>query len=182
VPVVVYQVPSHLSTVELATGLVAQLARHGNVIGIKESRGSLEQAGELLTACPPGFQLLIGSGALLYGALEMGAAGAIVAAAHLAPGACVALYRAFREGRASDSGRFQERVGPLHKEIVVRLGVPGIKAALDQLGQHGGAPRLPLRPLSAKAREQVSGTLRRAGLLAASPPERVVGERPGGSH
>jgi 4-hydroxy-2-oxoglutarate aldolase len=182
VPVVIYQVPSHLSTVELATGLVAELARHGNVIGIKESRGSLEQVGDLLTACPPGFQLLVGSAALLYPAFDMGAPGAIVAAAHLAPGACVALYRAFREARASDAGRLQERVGPLHKEIVVRLGVPGIKAALDLLGRHGGAPRLPLRPLSAKAREEVSGTLRRAGLIQAEPSERAVAERSGRSH
>jgi 4-hydroxy-2-oxoglutarate aldolase len=171
VPVIVYQVPPHFSTVELATGLLAELARHGNVIGIKESRGALDQIGELLRACPEGFQLLVGSGAHLFGALEMGAVGGIVAVAHLAPGASAALFRAVRDGRPPEAGRLQERVGPLHTEIVARAGVPGLKAALDLLGQRGGAPRPPLRPLPAKRREEVAGTLRRAGLL--QPDSRI---------
>jgi 4-hydroxy-2-oxoglutarate aldolase len=167
VPVLVYQPPPHVATIELATGLVAELARHGNVVGMKESRGSLEQIGDLLRACPSGFQLLVGSGAFLYGALELGARGGIVATAHLAPGASAALHRAFRAGRAAEAGRFQERVGPLHKEIVARYGVPGIKAALDELGQRGGSPRPPMPPLGARQRDEVRGTLRRAGLLGA---------------
>jgi dihydrodipicolinate synthase/N-acetylneuraminate lyase len=92
-----------------------------------------------------------------------------VAIAHLAPGASAALHRAFREGRATEAGRFQERVGPLHKEIVARFGVPGIKAALDELGQRGGPPRSPMRPLGARQREEVRGTLQRAGLLVDRP-------------
>ena len=55
VPVVIYQVPSQLATIELQAGLIAELARHGNVIGIKDSRGSLAQVGELLGACPAHF-------------------------------------------------------------------------------------------------------------------------------
>ena len=169
VPVVVYQVPPRLSTVELASGLVAALAQHGNIVGIKESRGSLAHVGELLDACPAGFQLLVGSGALLYGALEMGAVGGIVAVAHLAPGACVALYRTFREGRVAEAGRLQERIGPLHKTVVSGLGVPGVKVALDLLGQRGGSPRPPLRPLPERRREEVRQALARAGLPHAEP-------------
>jgi 4-hydroxy-2-oxoglutarate aldolase len=173
VPVVVYQVPPHLSTIDLPAGLVAELARHDNVIGIKESRGSLEQLGELLQACPRGFQILVGSGALLYGALEMGAVGGIVAVAHMAPGAAVALHRQFKAGHAAEAGKLQERIGPLHKEIVGGMGVPGIKVALDLLGQRGGRPRPPLRPLADKRKDEVVGALRRAGLI---QPERAQRE------
>ena len=169
VPVVVYQVPPRLSTVELASGLVAALARHGNIVGIKDSHGSLDHVGDLLDACPAGFQLLVGSGAHLYGALELGAVGGIVAVAHLAPAACAALYRAFREGRTAEAGRLQERIGPLHKAIVSRLGVPGIKMALDLLSQRGGAPRPPLRPLPERRRKEVRQALVRAGLRHAAP-------------
>jgi len=180
VPVVIYQVPSQLATIELQAGLIAELARHGNVIGIKDSRGSLAQVGELLGACPAHFQLLVGSGALLYGALEMGARGGIMASAHLAPGASVVLERAFRAGRAAEAGRMQERVGPLHTEIVARLGVPGIKLALDLLGLRGGPPRPPMRPLAAKHRELVRATLVRAGLLAPEGEERAAARGPSG--
>jgi 4-hydroxy-2-oxoglutarate aldolase len=173
VPVVVYQVPPHLSTVDLSAGLVAELARHENIIGMKESRGSTEAMGELLHACPRDFQILVGSGALLYGALEMGAVGGIVAVAHMAPGASVALHRQFAAGNAAEAGRLQERIGPLHKEIVGGMGVPGIKVALDLLGQKGGRPRPPLRPLKESRKEEVVGALRRAGLIQAERREAV---------
>jgi dihydrodipicolinate synthase/N-acetylneuraminate lyase len=172
VPVVVYQVPPHLSTVDLSAGLVAELARHENIIGIKESRGSTEAMGELLHAVPRDFQVLVGSGALLYGALEMGAVGGIVAVGHMAPGASVALYRQFKSGNAADAGRLQERIGPLHKEVVGGMGVPGIKVALDLLGQRGGRPRSPLRPLPEKRKEEVAAALRRAGLIQAERSQR----------
>lgn len=165
VPVVVYQVPPHLGTIDLPAGLVAELAKHENIIGIKESRGSTEAMGELLKACPSSFQILVGSGALLYGALEMGAVGGIVAVAHMAPGASVALHRQFKGGNPAEAGRLQERIGPLHKEVVGGMGVPGIKVALDLLGQRGGRPRSPLRPLPGKRIEEVAGALQRAGLL-----------------
>lgn len=172
-PVVVYQVPPHLSTIDLSAGLVAELARHENVIGIKESRGSLEQVGELLEACPDDFQLLVGSGAVLYGALEAGAVGGIVAVAHMAPGACVALIDAFRAGRSPEAGRMQERIGPLHKAVVAGMGVPGVKVALDLLGQKGGKPRPPLRPLADKRKQEVVDALTSAGLLQSEPREAV---------
>lgn len=174
VPVVLYQVPPHLSTVDLSAGLVAELARHENIIGMKESRGSTEAMGELLHAVPRTFQVLVGSGALLYGALEMGAVGGIVAVGHMAPGASVGVYRQCQAGNTAEAGRLQERIGPLHKEIVGGMGVPGIKVALDLLGQRGGRPRPPLRPLPEKRRDEVAGALRRAGLLQAEPRHREV--------
>lgn len=181
VPVVVYQVPPHLSTIDLPAGLVAELAEHGNIIGMKESRGSIEAMGELAQACPKDFQILVGSGALLYGALGLGAVGGIVAVAHMAPSATVALYRRFVAGDAAEAGRLQERIGPVHKEIVGGTGVAGIKVALDLIGQRGGKPRPPLRPLPENRKEGVADTLRRADLLPAERPRREAVVADGGA-
>lgn len=181
VPVVVYQVPPHLSTIDLPAGLVAELAKHDNIVGMKESRGSTGAMGELVQACPKDFQILVGSGALLYGALELGAVGGIVAVAHMAPDATVALHRRFVAGDAAEAGRLQERIGPVHKEIVGGKGVAGIKVALDLIGQRGGAPRPPLRPLPENQRAEVADTLRRAELLPAGRPGREAVAADGGA-
>mgnify|MGYP006277529419 CR=1 FL=1 len=165
VPLVVYQAPLRMSTLDFPTGLVAELSNHGNVVGIKDSRGKLELMGELVSQCKEGFQLLVGSGAMLYPALEVGAAGGIVAVANLAPGACGELFRAFQAGRMPEAGRLQERVGPVHNEVVGGMGVPGVKAALDLLGLRGGDPRPPLQPLPEKGGERLREVLRKGGLL-----------------
>ena len=165
VPVLIYQVPLRLSTLELQTRLIAELSRHRNIVGIKDSRGKLELLGELIEACVDDFQVLVGSGAVLYGALEIGAVGGIVAVGLMAPAQAAEISVAFREGRSADAGRRQEQIAPVHNQIVGGMGVPGIKAALDLLGLHGGAPRPPLaRPPDARA-EDVRRTLDAAGLL-----------------
>ncbi|HEX2190803.1 MAG TPA: dihydrodipicolinate synthase family protein [Longimicrobiaceae bacterium] len=167
VPVVLYAVPPRFSTVELAPGLVGELSRHPNVAGIKDSSGDLKTLAALADACDRSCAVLVGSGDALYGALEVGARGGILAVALLDPGACAEVYRAYVAGDLARAGRLQERLAPLHRRVVGALGVPGVKAALDQLGLHGGAPRPPLRPLRPKEAGQVREALRAAGLAGA---------------
>lgn len=173
VPVIVYQVPLRLSTIELAAGLVAELSGHRNIVGIKDSRGDLPALGELVAQVRPGFQVLVGNGARFYGALEVGAVGGILAVALLAAAECVAIWEAHRSGRSAEAGSLQERVAPVHRTIVSELGVPGIKAALDLLSFAGRAPRRPLVPVSERARAKVERTLEEAGLLSAAGPASV---------
>lgn len=165
VPVIVYQVPPKMSTLNLPNGLICELSRHENVVGVKDSRGSLELVGELVGGCHRGFQVLVGNGALLYAALEVGAVGGILGVANLAPAESAAIVREFREGRAAEAGRLQERVGPVHRAVVGDLGVSGVKAALDLLGLRGGPPRPPLRPLADGRVGGLERVLRTAGLL-----------------
>jgi 4-hydroxy-2-oxoglutarate aldolase len=166
VPVVLYAVPPRFSTLELPPGLVGELSRHPNIAGIKDSSGDLKNLAALSDACDRRCAVLVGSGDALYGALEVGAAGGILAVALLAPDACAELYRAYREERFTEAGRLQERLAPLHRAVVGALGVPGVKAALEELGMHGGGPRPPLKALREREREKVREALRAAGLAA----------------
>ena len=165
VPVLIYQVPLRLGTLEFPTRLIAELAKHPNIVGIKDSRGQLGLLAELVEACGDDFQVLVGSGALLYGALEIGAVGGIVAAGLMAPAEAAEISLAFREGRSADAGRRQEQIAPVHNEIVGGMGAPGIKVALDMLGLRGGDPRPPLAPLAEARAEEVRKILDDAGLL-----------------
>jgi len=165
VPVILYQVPPKFATLDLPTGLVAELSGHENIVGIKDSRGVLELVGELVGACRKGFQVLVGNGAIVYAALELGATGAILGVANLAPEASARIVSTFREGRSSQAGRVQERVGPVHKAIVGGMGVAGVKAAMDLLGRKGGKPRPPLRPLAEERHDELRSILEKGGLL-----------------
>lgn len=165
VPVVVYQVPLRLSTLDLSTGLIAEIARHPNIVGIKDSRGQLDLVGGLVEQTDDDFQVMVGSGASLYGALEIGAVGGIVAVGLMAPAEAAGISVAFREGRTDEAGRLQELIAPVHQKVVGGMGVPGVKAALDLLGLHGGAPRAPLATASESMVQEIRGILSDADLL-----------------
>lgn len=165
IPVILYQIPPRYSGIELQAGLVGELSRHPNVIGIKDSSGDLKTLGAFVDACDRSCTVLVGNGSVLFGALEVGAQGGILALALLTPQECVEVYRLRAAGKSAEAGRLQERIAPVHRTVVGGLGVAGIKAALDLLGLAGGPPRPPLKPLRAKELESVRAVLEQAGLL-----------------
>lgn len=163
VPVILYHIPQFVP-VHLTPDLVGRLVEHPNIIGIKDSSGDLRNLGRLIEACGRNAQVLVGSGALLYAALVAGAAGGILGVAVIATHSACALYDAWREGDHARAGAMQERIGPLHKQIVAEMGIAGVKAALDRLGLYGGAPRGPLRPADEAKQAAVDTALEAAAL------------------
>jgi len=164
IPVLVYHMPK-FTHVTLDAGLMGELARHENIVGIKDSSGDLKRFADYTEACGDGCRLFIGNGALLYAALELGGAGGIVALGLLAADEYGAMLEHYRAGRLPKAGEIQQRLAPAHKEIVARYGARGVKAGLDLKGWHGGPPRPPLSPLPPRDRETVEQVMRDAGVL-----------------
>jgi 4-hydroxy-2-oxoglutarate aldolase len=154
VPVMVYTIPKYM---HFATppDVIAALARHENIVGMKDSSGDAALFGRYLESQSDSFRVLTGSGTLLADALRMGARGAILAVALFAPALALDVLRASRDGDAAAVTAAQSRLGPLAARIVAGLGVPGVKAALDVVGLRGGAPRPPLLPLTSSAQAAV---------------------------
>lgn len=163
-PVVLYNIPRYVS-VELDPELVGRLARHENVAGIKDSSGEVRNAGELVEVCGSEASVLVGAGTLLYGGLEIGAEGGVLAVGLLAPELCGEILEAFDRGESSRAGELQERVGALDRAVVGDHGVAGVKHALDRLGWSGGPVRPPLQPLDGAGERTVEEALEAAGLL-----------------
>jgi 4-hydroxy-2-oxoglutarate aldolase len=166
VPVIVYNIPK-FAHVALTDTVLRAIADHERIIGFKDSSGDLKTFGAFRAAAPR-WAALTGSGNLFYPALEMGAAGGILAVACFAAPLCVQLYRAFREEDRPTAGALQERLTPLARDIVGALGPAGIKAAMEQVGLPCGPPRPPLVGLDARQLARVSDALAAAGLRRAA--------------
>lgn len=164
IPIIVYHIPQN-THVTIEAGLMAELVRHPNIAGLKDSSGDLKRFADYSNTCEKSCRLFVGSGALLYAALELGAVGGIVSIGQFAPRPTAEIIARFRAGDLTGAGSIQQRMIPVHKEIVAAHGPVGSKAALDMLGYEGGAPRSPLKPLSDKEHRRVAQVLQEAGLL-----------------
>ena len=161
VPVVVYSIPQNTG-VGVAPELVARLAAHPNVVGIKDSSGDLLNFNETLRLAPDDFAVLTGHGGIFYHALAAGGRGGILAAGCAAPRLAVAIQRAFEHGAHDGARAMQRRLAPLAKAVTVRFGVGGLKAALDLSGYAGGRVRAPLEMPGEEARREIARLLRDA--------------------
>jgi len=158
IPILIYNVPK-FTNLNLPVELVAELAKHQNIIGMKDSAGNLAQLVELREQTPRDFQILLGSDAVFFAGLLHGMNGAILAIANLVPRECVALFKFVQEKKWEEAKELAGRLAPLGRVIVARYGIPGLKAALDELGYYGGEPRPPLLGLDAKARGEIRAAL-----------------------
>jgi len=154
VPVLVYNIPKY-THVSLPAELLEELSTHARVVGVKDSSGDLKNLAAYREAAPQ-WAVFVGSGSLLLPALELECDGGIVAVACFAARPCADLITAYRGGDRAAAVALQDRIGPLDKEIVGKLGPAGVKAAMDAVGLYGGPPRPPLAPLGAAERERVA--------------------------
>lgn len=161
-PVILYNIPKY-AHFSFASKLIARLAMHGNIIGLKDSSGDLDLLHGYLESQSGGFTVLTGSGSTLLPALEMGARGGVVAVAMFAAALVRDVTDALARGDREAAAEAQRRLAPLATEIVGTMGVAGVKVAMDLIGLHGGRVRSPLLPLGGDQRKKVSRLLQEAG-------------------
>ncbi|MGE3277011.1 MAG: dihydrodipicolinate synthase family protein [Vicinamibacterales bacterium] len=164
VPVLLYNVTMYTG-VNLLPDAVATLSEHPNIVGMKESGNDMVQFAEYLGRATDGFVVLAGSAATYYSALALGAHGAVLALAGVAPDQCTEIGRLVATGSFAEARALARRLMPLARSIGATYGVAGLKAALDLAGYHGGPPRPPLRPAPPAAVEIIRGQLASLGLL-----------------
>jgi 4-hydroxy-2-oxoglutarate aldolase len=164
IPVSMYNMPANTS-VDMAAEVITKLSQHPNIMGLKDSSGNLAKLGEVIRSARPGFQVLAGSAGFLYPALCVGAVGGVLALANIAPQQCCDIVSLFKHGKHEDARELQLRMIAPNTAVTARFGVPGLKAALDMLGYHGGNPRSPMLPLPDAQRETLRNILVEAGIL-----------------
>ncbi len=134
----------------------AQSATHPSTAASLRS-ASLQDAGE--------FMVFSGNYGAMLPALSFGVNGGILAVSNIAPNECVQIYELFQQGKVVQAGELHLRMLPVARAVTAQFGVPGLKAAMDRLGYHGGYPRLPLLPLGENQRAELERVLREAELL-----------------
>ncbi len=166
VPVMLYTIPKYMHFA-LDASLVAELATHDNIIGMKDSSGNRDLWASYLQLQSPTFAVLTGNAQMFHHAMATGGTGGILAGALFAPAIALDIFDSVRRGDEAAATAAQARFTPMGAKIVAELGVAGVKAAMDRVGLVGGPVRLPLLPLDDAQRDVVNGVLESAELAAA---------------
>jgi 4-hydroxy-2-oxoglutarate aldolase len=106
-----------------------------------------------------GFQVLCGSGSVLFESLQRGAVGGVLAFGACAPQACQEIYLAWKDHDLALAAEKQQRIAGANKRIVVELGITGVKYACDFNGFYGGRCRAPLLGLGDTEKAEIEALL-----------------------
>jgi 4-hydroxy-2-oxoglutarate aldolase len=145
IPVLLYNIPKYMHF-RLEPELIAELAQHENIRGMKDSAGDMTIFARYAESNSEKFDVLTGHGGTFATALSLGARGGILAVALFAAELALEVWQAHNDQRIADAEAAQKPLVPMAAEIVARMGVPGVKAAMERVGLVGGNVRLPLLP------------------------------------
>src|SRR5580700_3636928 len=123
IPVLLYAVPIY-THIKIEATLVARVAKHPNIVGMKDSSGDVDGVRQNVEAAPETFQTLIGWPTILFESLEVGAVGAILAVANAFPELCVGIFQVARAGQ-------REKAQELAQKLVAPAKIFGSQAGLS---------------------------------------------------
>ena len=163
VPVILYNVPSR-TAVDLLPGTIARLARHPQIVAVKDASASLIRARELLATCPGEFAVLSGDDATAIEWMGIGARGVISVTANVAPRRMHEACEAVLGGDLAAARVLDADLQLLHRDLFVEANPIPVKWAVARMGLIGNAIRLPLVDLSPAHHDTVVRAMRAAGI------------------
>ncbi|MBQ4440309.1 MAG: 4-hydroxy-tetrahydrodipicolinate synthase [Kiritimatiellae bacterium] len=166
-PVILYNVPGR-SGKEIPLDVVARLAKHPNIVAIKEAAGSVERVSAIKNLCPD-FIVLSGDDSLAVPMMSVGAAGVISVASNVIPKEMGDMVRAALAGDFAAAGKAHAKYYPLFHNLFIDTNPVMVKAAMALMGKIEPVLRLPLAETTAANREKMRETLAALGLVARMP-------------
>ena len=163
-PIIIYNIPSR-SVVDMSVETMARLAKHRNIVGVKDSTANLVRPLHQRRSCGEDFCQLSGEDHTAVAFLAAGGMGCISVTANVAPRLCSEMHTAWSEGRVKDAMAIQNRLVPLHDALFVETSPGPVKYAASLLGKTSERCRLPLAPIGNATRDRVKAAMTEVGLL-----------------
>jgi 4-hydroxy-tetrahydrodipicolinate synthase len=163
VPVLIYNIPVRTGR-NLGSAGMLELARHPNVVGVKQAVGALDtETLEILAAAPREFSVLGGDDPFLLPTVLMGGAGAICASAHVCTERFVAMAECGLTGKVDDGRAHADALLPVVQACFAEPNPSVFKGVLHAQGRIPTPDvRLPLVAASAGAVERAMAAVRAA--------------------
>jgi 4-hydroxy-tetrahydrodipicolinate synthase len=164
-PVLLYNIPSRTGA-NLEPATVLRLAQIANIVGIKESSGSLNQVTELLTQAPRGFKVISGDDGLVLPIIALGGVGLISVASNAIPQQMAQMVGVALAGDLPAAQAINRKYYRLMQAHYWEPNPAPVKAVLAMMGHGEDRLRLPMTQVSAATRRKLEVLLGELGLLA----------------
>jgi len=164
IPILLYNIPGR-AIVEITVETMARLAKHKNIVGVKDATANLMRPSRERGAIGKDWRLISGEDGTALGYMAHGGHGCISVTANIAPRLCADFQNACMQGAFDAALKIQDQLMPVHDAMFCEPSPAPVKYAASLLGLCTDEVRLPLVPATDEARARVKAALASAGIL-----------------
>lgn len=154
VPLVVYNVPGRVG-VNLQADSCVELAKHPNIIAVKEASGNVQQIMEILRDKPADFDVLSGDDGITQPLMALGATGVISVAANAYTKPFCRMVKAMSHGKTDEALRLHYAMLKMNQLIFADGNPAGIKCLMSHIELCENVLRLPLVTVNEKVEADI---------------------------
>lgn len=164
VPCILYNVPSRTGC-NILPETCAKLAKHPNIVGVKEASGNISQIAEtILLTRDEDFDVYSGNDDQVVPLMSLGGKGVISVVSNILPKKTVELCDKFFSGDVEGSRDIQLELLPLINSLFCEVNPIPAKAAVAAIGFGENYVRLPLTTMEPEHEEKMRALMREQGL------------------
>lgn len=157
-PMIAYNIPSRTG-VNISPSLMADLARHPLIRGLKEASTDVNHIAETIDTLADGFAVYAGNDAMTLPVMAGGGRGVISVTGNLFPREMASLTHAMLRDDLQTARRSNERLSRFFAALSVEVNPGPVKYAMSLRGMCESTMRLPLSPVSAHTRARIREAL-----------------------
>jgi 4-hydroxy-tetrahydrodipicolinate synthase len=162
-PVILYNVPGR-TVADLLPETVARLAKHENIVAIKEATGDIGRLRDIQAIVSPDFRLFSGDDFTVLPFIEQGGHGVVTVSGNVVPAQMAELCRLASAGERDAAKAIDDRLQPLNTALFVESNPIPVKWAVSKMGMIEPHIRLPLTEFSDQYHEQMLSAMSGAGV------------------
>lgn len=166
-PIILYNIPQ-CTLGPLNSNVVEDLANLDNVVGIKDSSGSVPYLLELIQKLGGKIEVLCGADEVFLSAVTAGSKAAIMASANVIPHIWLKIMKLVRENMLEEAAKLQREAQTFARMVLKYGAAPPVKAALRMMGIKAGRSRMPLNTggtLTTEAKDDIRLELEKLGVI-----------------
>ena len=163
-PLILYNVPSRTGF-SISADSYRQLAKHPNIVAVKEASGHIPLMLEVLAECGDELDMYSGDDHLLVPLMSMGAIGVISVLSNVIPAETAEMARLCLEGKTKEAADLQLRYHRLMNAMFTQVNPIPVKTAMSMMGWCRNEFRMPLCPMEPQENDKLASVLADYGLI-----------------
>ena len=163
-PCILNNVPSRTGC-NLLPESVAKLAKHPNIVAIKEACGNISQIAQIAALCGDEIDIYSGNDDQIVPILSLGGKGVISVLSNLVPRDTAAICEKFLAGDVKGAAKLQLDYLPLIDALFCEVNPIPAKAAMAAMGWCENSLRLPLTVMEPQNEEKLVALMKQHGIL-----------------
>ena len=163
-PIILYNVPSRTGC-NIAPETCVQLAKHPNIVGIKEASGNISQIAKIASLVGDEMDIYSGNDDQIVPIMSLGGKGVISVLSNIAPKDTVEICDSFFRGDTAKSAKLQLEYLDLIDALFCEVNPIPAKAAVAAMGYGENYLRLPLTPMEEAHEKELLDIMKKHGII-----------------